>query len=138
MAEKLIQKYDTNLVVLFMELNFNWTKINSLANLVSWFHKKEWEIQSVTAHNTQEFDDIFTKHQPGGTGMVCRSEFLQYARKPTSDLRGLGCWCSLPFYCNPNHVIRIVGAYRTCHTNSKGLQTIYQQQLQYIQAHGLN
>jgi hypothetical protein len=33
---------------------------------------------------------------------------------------------------------RIIVAYRTCHTKSKGLQSIYQQQLCYMQAHGLN
>jgi hypothetical protein len=118
--ENLIQKYDVDLAV-FMEMNFNWTNDNSSANLASWLHQEERETQSVTAHNTQEFNDIFSKHQPGGTGMVCRREFLQYARKPLVDSRGLGCWCSWPFYCNPNHVTRIIVAYRTCHTKSKGL-----------------
>ena len=54
------------------------------------------------------------------------------------DPRGLGHWCLWPFYYNPNHVTRIIVAYRTCHTKSKGLQMIYQQQLHYIQVHGLN
>ena len=35
-TEKLIHKYDINLC-LFMELNFNWTKVNSSANVASWF-----------------------------------------------------------------------------------------------------
>ncbi len=48
--------------------------------------------------------------------MVCQSEFLQYARKTSVDPRGLGHWCLWPFYCNPNHVTRIIVAYRTCHT----------------------
>ena len=113
-TENLIQKYDINLAV-FMKLNFNWTKANSSANLVSWFQQKERETQSVMAHNTHEFDDIFSKHQPGGPGMVCWSEFLQYARKLLVDLRSLGCWCLWPCYCNPNHATRTIGAYRICH-----------------------
>jgi hypothetical protein len=121
-----------------MELNFNWTKVDSSANSVSWLQQEERETQSVTAHKMHIFDEIFSKHQPGGTGMMCQSEFLQYPRKPSANLRGLGCWCSWPFYCNPNHVTRIIVAYRTCHTKSKGLCTIYQQQLRYIQAHHLN
>ncbi len=121
-----------------MELNFNWSKVNSSANLTSWLHQEERETRSVTAHNTQEQDNIFLKHQLGGTGMVCQSEYLQYARKPSVDPRGLGRWCLWPFYCNPNHVSRIVVAYRTCHSKVKGLRTIYQQQLRYIQAHGIN
>ena len=88
-TEHLIRKYDINLCA-FMELNFNWTKVNSLANLASWFLKEERKLPLVTAHNTTEFDNIFGKHQPGGTGMVCRYEFIQYARKPSVDPRGLG------------------------------------------------
>jgi hypothetical protein len=120
-----------------MELNFNWTKVNSSSNLASWFHKEERKLRLVTAHNTTEFDDIFGKHQPGGTGMVCRHEFIQYARKLSVDLRGLGHWCSWPFYCNPIHVTRIVVAYQPCARKMKGLKTVYQQQVRYIQSRGL-
>jgi hypothetical protein len=125
-TEKLIRKYDVNLAA-FMELNFNWSKVNSSANLTSWLHQEERETRSVTAHNMQEQDDIFLKHQPGGTGMVCQSKYLQHARKPSVDPRGLSRWCLWPFYCNPNHMSRIVVAYRTCHSKVKGLRTIYQQ-----------
>ena len=68
-TEDLIQRYDINLCA-FMELNFK-TKVNSSANLASWFCKEEMELRSVTAHNTTEYDEIFGKHQPRGTGMVC-------------------------------------------------------------------
>ncbi len=92
---------------------------------------------SVTAHNTTELDGTFGKHQPGSTGILCRHEFRQYARKPSVDPRGLGRWCSWPFYCNPTHVARIVVAYRPCNRRSKGLKTVYQQHLRYIQLRGL-
>ena len=84
-TEKLIQKYDVNLVAC-MELNFNWSKVNSSANLASWLHQEERETRSITAHNTHEKDAISSRHQPGGTGMICRSKFLQYARKASVDL----------------------------------------------------
>ena len=121
-----------------MELNINWSKVNLSANLASWLDQEERETRSITAHNTQEQDELFSRHQPGGTGMVCQSEFVQYARKASVDPRGLGRWCSWQFFCNPNHVSRIVVAYRTCRAKPKGLRTIYQQQLRYIQAHGIN
>jgi hypothetical protein len=127
-TEQLICKYNINLC-LFMELNFNWTKVSSSANLASWFNEEEREMRCFTAHNTQEFDETFGRHQPGGTGMVCRHEFLQYARKPSADFRGLGRWCSWPFFCNPTHVTRIVVAYRPCSSKVKGLKMVYQQQL---------
>jgi hypothetical protein len=121
----------------FMQLNFNWTKVNSSANLASWFHEEERELRLVVAHNTMEYHDIFGKHQPRGTGMVCRHEFSQYARKPSVDPRGLGQWCSWPFSCNLIHVMRIVVAYRPCARKVKGLKTVYQQHMRYIQSRGL-
>ena len=134
--KKLIKTLDVNLCA-FMELNYNWSKVNSSANLASWLNDEERELRSVTSHNTTESDEAFGKHQPDGTGMICRHEFIQYARKPTVDPRGLGRWCSWPFYCNPTHVTRIVVAYRPCNRKSKGLKTVYQQHLQYIQSRGL-
>ena len=120
-----------------MELNFYWTKVNSSSNLASWFFDKEKELRLVTAHNTTEFDDIFGKHQPGGTGMVCQHEFTQYARKSSINPRGLGRWCSWPFYCNPTHMTRIVVAYRPCTRKAKRLKMVYQQHICYIQSRGL-
>ncbi len=70
--------------------------------------------------------------------MMYHNKCLQYARKALVDPRGLGRWCSWPFYCNPTHTIRLVVAYRPCATKVKGLKTVYQQQLRYIQAKGLN
>ncbi len=69
--------------------------------------------------------------------MVCRHKFLQYARKPSADLRGLGRLCSWPFFCNPTHVTRIVVAYWPCSAKVEGLKTMYEQHIRYIQARGL-
>ena len=69
-TKDLIRQYIINLCT-FIELIFNWTKVSSSANLVSWFHKEERKIQSVTTHNSTEYNKIFGKHQPGGTWMVC-------------------------------------------------------------------
>jgi hypothetical protein len=120
-----------------MELNYNWSKVNSSANLASWFMGKERETRCITAHNTEENIILFGKHQPGGTGMLCRNKYLQYAGKPTVDLRGLGRWCSWLFYCNPTHVTRIGITYRPCASKTEGLKTVYQQHMQYIQSRGL-
>jgi len=132
-TERLINKYEVNLSA-FMELNYNWATVASSANLASWFSHEEREVRSASAHNQHE---TTTRHQPGGTGMVCRYEFLQYARKPSNDFRGLGRWCSWPIYCNPTHSTRIVVAYRTGSGKSKGLRTIYQQQIRYMQLHNI-
>jgi hypothetical protein len=135
-TERLIQKYDINLC-LFMKLNFNWSKVNSSANLASCFTKKEREMRCVMEHNIAEMDALFEKHQPGGTGMLGRHEYLQYAAKPSVDLRGLGRRCSWPFFCNPTHVTRIADAYRPCASKVERLKTGYQQHVQYIQLRGL-
>jgi hypothetical protein len=123
-TERLIRKYSVNLC-LFMELNYNWSKVNSSANLASWFQDKERETRCVTAHNTEENNILFEKHQPGGTGMLCGNEYLQYARNILVDPRGLGRWCSWLVYCNPMHVTRIVVAYHPCTGKTEGLKTVY-------------
>jgi hypothetical protein len=121
-----------------MELNFNWSMVNSLANLASWFQEEERETRCITAHNTEENNIGFGKHQPGGMGMLCRNKYLQYAHNTSVDPRGLGRWCSWFFYCNPMHVTRIVVAYHPCATKTEGLKTIYQQHMRYIQLRGLS
>ena len=133
-TERLIKKYDVNVCV-FMEVNFNWSKVNSSANLASWFNE-EREVRSVTAHNTTEPNIIFSKYQPGGTGIIVRHECIQYAKRPSTDSSGLGRWCSWPFFANPKHVTRIVVAYRPGSAKSKGLKTVYQQHLRYMQRNG--
>ena len=117
-----------------MELNYNWATVDSLANLASWFCHKDREPRLAAAHNNHK---TTTRHQPGSTGMVCRHKFLQYARKPSNDFRGLGRWCSWPIYCNPTHSSRIVVAYWTGSSKLKGLHTIYQQQIWYMQLHNI-
>jgi hypothetical protein len=72
-TERLIRKYDVNLC-LFMELNFNWSKVNSSANLASWFQEEERETRCITAHNTEENNIVFGKHQPGGKGKLYRNK----------------------------------------------------------------
>ncbi len=57
-TERLIRKYDINICT-FIELNFNWAKVNSLANLASWFQEEEREMCYVSANNTSEFDYVF-------------------------------------------------------------------------------
>jgi hypothetical protein len=88
-TKKLIRTYDINFCA-FMELNFNWSKVNLSANLALWLKDEERELRSVIAHNITESDKKFGKHQPGGTGMICQHEFIHYARKPSVDPRGLG------------------------------------------------
>ena len=133
-TERLMNKYEVNLAA-FMELNYNWATVASSANLSSWFCHEEREVRSAMAHNLHE---TTSRHQPGGTGMVCRHEFLQYAQKPSHDFRGLGRWCSWPFFCNPIHSTRIVVAYRTGSGKSKGLRMVYQQQVRYMQLHNIS
>ncbi len=120
-----------------MKLNFNWSKVNSSANLASWFTSKEREMRCITAHNVTEMDALFGNNQPGGTGMLWRHKFLQYARKPSVDPRDLGWWCSWPFFCNPTHVIRIVVAYHPHNSKVEGLKTVCQQHPQYLQSRGV-
>jgi hypothetical protein len=79
-TKKLIRKYNINLC-LFMELNFNWTKVNSSANLASRFCKVEREMQCTTAHNTQEFDNLFWQTSTGGYGDGVQTRVLAICKE---------------------------------------------------------
>ena len=131
-TERLVCKYNIN-VCTFMELNFNWAKVNSSVNLASWFQEEEGKMHCDSANNTSKSDNVFSKHQPGGTGLLCMHKFIQYAKKPSRVPRGLGRWSSWPFSCNPKHVTQVVIAYRPCTSKVKGLKTVCQQHLRYIQ-----
>jgi hypothetical protein len=60
-TERLICKYDV-ILCLFMELNFNWSKDNSSANLTSWFTDKERKMRCAMTHNLTKMDALFRKH----------------------------------------------------------------------------
>ncbi len=70
-TEKLIQKYDVNLVAC-MELNFNWSKVNSSANLASWLHQEERE--------KKKTNFFWCARSPAGLARHC----VDVARSPTS------------------------------------------------------
>jgi hypothetical protein len=91
--------------------------------------EEDRETRCILSHNTEENDELFGKHQPGGTGMLCRHKYLQYAQKPTVNPRELGRWCSWPFYYNPMHATRIVIAYQPCASKTERLKTLYQQHM---------
>ncbi len=63
-TEQLVQTYDI-IFCAFMELNFNWSKVNSSANLALWFQEEERELCLVTAHNTTEFDKCLANTNRG-------------------------------------------------------------------------
>jgi hypothetical protein len=112
-TEKLIRKYHINLC-LFMEQNYNRAKVNSSANLASWFTDDKRKTRCITVHNTKEDATLFGKHQPGGTGMLCQHEYLQYTQWPTANLRGLG-FKAILLQSNP------------CHKNSRRISTLRKQ-----------
>jgi hypothetical protein len=54
------------------------------------------------------------------------------------DFRGLGRWNSWIIQADPSHKTRMVVAYQVGQARQRGLHTIYQQDVHYIQTHGLN
>ena len=66
-TERLIRKYNINLC-LFMELNYNWAKANSSANLTSWFMDDKHKMRCIGAHNTKEDDTLFGSISQEGRG----------------------------------------------------------------------
>jgi hypothetical protein len=54
------------------------------------------------------------------------------------NFRGLGRWSAWIIQADPSHRIRMVVAYQVGQARQRGLRTIYQQHMCYIQAHDLN
>jgi hypothetical protein len=73
-----------------MELNYNWSKVNSSKILESWFKEDERETRCIMAHNMEENDILIGKHQPGGTGMLCWHEYVVPGNKSGIVLLVLG------------------------------------------------
>jgi hypothetical protein len=88
-----------------------------------------------TAHNKHK---RVSRHQPGGTATFACMELVRYHRQKGDNFRGLGRWCSTVFYTDPSHRTHIISAYNAGRQAPRGDSTIYHQQLQYIQNHGLD
>ncbi len=121
-----------------MELNYNWSKVNSSANLLSWLHEEDQETRCITANNIQEQDKIFFQISTGRDRHDMSQWFFTICANINTDPQWLGRWGSWPFFCNPMHATRIEVAYWPCASKVKGLKTVYQQHLRYIQTKGLN
>ncbi len=126
-------KYDVSANI-FAEVGRNFSVDKPGKDIASWYGDME-EKKCASAWNKKD-DTIRSKHQQGGTSIVVRSEFAQYAKKGHEDFRKLGRWCSYVFFATPHHRFRLVVAYNVGNGRPKGLKTIYQQQIRYIQNNG--
>ena len=84
------RKYDVNVACL-AEIGFNFSTVEASRGLDTWF-EDDREVRAVEAHN--KHDPNKPRWQPGGTGIVCFSEFIQYAKNKSRDSRSLGRFCS--------------------------------------------
>ena len=126
-------KYDINANV-FAEVGRNFSVDKPGEDIASWFDDQDNRKCASAWNKTDSI--IRSKHQQGGTSIVVHREFAQYAKKGFEDFRKLGRWCSFTFFASPHHRFRLVVAYNVCNSRPKGLKTIYQQQIRYIQNNG--
>jgi hypothetical protein len=114
-TEWLIRKYDVSLC-LFMELNYNWSKVNSSTNLASWFMDEEKETRCITAYSTEENDILFLFKKTSARG----------------DKDALLTWIStvcLEAYgrserFRPMVFLALLLQPNTCHENSSGIPSV--------------
>jgi hypothetical protein len=117
------------------EVGVNWGTYPSSANLASWFWEDIQDMHTHTAHNKHEG---VAHHQPGGTATFVCMELIRYHKQKDDDFRGVGWWCLTVFYADPSHPTCIISAYNVGRHAPRGDSMIYQQQLKYIQNHGLD
>ena len=133
--ETIWDKYDVDLSC-FQEICQNWSAFPPSYRLSSWF-KATRLVKAHTSHNTNPGENV-GKYQPGGCGMVAMGSIQQYIRKSCSDFRHLGRWDSWLIYATPTHRTRVVTAYNVGRGSPKGVATVYQQTLRYIQNNDLD
>jgi hypothetical protein len=64
-VEKLIRQYNINIIA-FLELNFNWTKVNSSAILASWLHNEEQQHTALSPTTPRSNQSYFPSTNSGG------------------------------------------------------------------------
>jgi hypothetical protein len=79
-------------------------------------------------------------HLQGGTALLAFHEMIKVVKstKGGNDFRGLGRWASWVMTIDSKHRTRVVAVYGVGKSKVKGLGTVYQQHLQYIQEKNLN
>jgi hypothetical protein len=117
------------------EVGVNWGTFPSSANLASWFQEVIHDMRMHASHNKHEG---VAHHQPGGTATFACMELVRYHKQKGDNFSGLGRWCLTVFYADPSHCTCIISAYNVGRQTPRGDSMIYQQQLRYIQTHGLD
>ncbi len=121
----------------FSEIGVDWRKIPQRKRLDSWFCTSRDEYQTSASHNCQE-EITGTTRQQGGIAIFAGKELRQYILRGVGNLRRLGRWNLWIIQSDPSHRTRMVVAYQVGQAHQKGLRTIYQQHMRYIQANGLS
>ena len=127
--------YDTD-IHMYNEHGVNCDNGTRNTNFNSWMGDAG-RSRCVMAYNKhdKEYEGV---HQPGGTAVRVTGAMTQYVRKTNEDFRGLGRYCSVVMWANPNKKCRFVSVYNICKGKPKGLRTQYQQIMRQMQREGIN
>ncbi len=117
----------------FSKIGIDWRRIPQRKHLDSWFRTCQDEYRTSASHNSYEAITMTTQQQ-GGIAIFAGKEFRQYILRSMGDFRGLDRWSSWIIQADPSHRTRMVVAYQVGQARQRGLLTIYQQYVHYIQA----
>lgn len=129
-------KYDVNGLA-FCEVGLD-TRCFKPSETICSFLQLEGTTKLAMAHN--KYKPKISLGQQGGCAVIALGEVCQYAKvtKGAGDFRNLGRWASMLLSSHPDQRLRIVSAYNVGRPKPKGIKTVYQQILQFIQEQGLN
>ena len=134
MITDLVNTYNIDMVGI-VECGINWGYYKASQSLAALF-KLDREVRSVQASNVTEATNRCSQH--GGSGMMVVGETIQHAKRSGKDPRDLGRWTWYLLEGEPNHRTRVITGYQPVKAKPKGLETVYQQHLHYIQHEGLH
>ncbi|KAL3787600.1 hypothetical protein ACHAWO_005518, partial [Cyclotella atomus] len=128
---KLNDTYDFNGLA-FCEVGVD-TRCFKASESITSFLQIEDTTRLSMAHN--KYQPKISLGQQGGCCVVAMGETCQYAKvtKGANDPRNLGRFSSMVLSSHPDQRFRVVSAYNVGRPKPKGLKTVYQQTLRYIQ-----
>ena len=119
-------------VTCISETNVNWSKVRTMHTL--WDRTKQWFEHRVlgVAYNTRQRIIGKEKKQQGGTATLLKDKVAHRHRDNGFDATGLGRWSWVRISGKQGCTTRFVTVYCPVKTSSKGLDTVYAQQLNYL------
>ena len=114
-------------IMCMAETNLNWSKLRRTQSLQQLARRWYQTSKTVVSYNQHQRKSS-SKHQPGGTAVMCKGEMALRAIAPMYDTRRLGRWASQAYQGKNGMVTRVVSVYVPIVARKHGHKKVFCQQ----------